>query len=317
MKTVFSILFLVIVFFSSISQPVKLHGQLKVRGTKLVDKNGKEVVLHGMSFGWHNLWPRFYNASAVHELVTEWNCTVIRASMGIQLNDSGYLKSPKRSITLMKNVIDACIKENVYVIIDWHDHNIHEKEAMEFFSMMSKQYGNDPHIIYEIFNEPDHETWPEVKAYSEAVIKAIRSNDPENIILVGSPHWSQDIHLAAAEPINGYDNLMYTMHFYAGTHKKWLRDRTDEAIKKGLPIFISECAGMEATGDGPLDHNEWKAFVDWMDEKQLSWIGWSVSDKKETCSVLEKSADSNGNWKGEEIKEWGKLARNYLNNYKK
>ena len=315
MKTVFSFLFLVIIFFTSNSQIVKLHGQLKVKGTALVDAKGKDVVLHGMSFGWHNWWPRFYNAGAVHELATKWNCTVIRAAMGVE-PDSGYLKSPERSIELMKNVIDACIKENVYVIIDWHDHNIHQKEAVEFFSMMSKQYGNYPHVIYEIYNEPDHETWPEVKAYSEAVIKAIRANDPDNIILVGSPHWSQDVHVAAADPIKGYDNLMYTMHFYAGTHKKWLRDRTDEAIKKGLPVFISECAGMEATGDGPLDNNEWEAFVEWMDEKKLSWIGWSVSDKKETCSVLERSAASNGNWTEADIKEWGRLIKSYLSRYK-
>jgi len=106
------------------------------------------------------------------------------------------------------------------------------------------------------------------------------------------------------------------MHFYAGTHKKWLRDRTDEAIKKGLPVFISECAGMEATGDGPLDNKEWEAFVRWMDEKKLSWIGWSVSDKNETCSVLEKMAASNGNWTEADIKEWGRLIKNYLSKYK-
>ncbi|HEV8272950.1 MAG TPA: glycoside hydrolase family 5 protein [Chitinophagaceae bacterium] len=315
MRTVFNILFLVILFFTSNSQIVKLHGQLKVKGTTLVDAKGNDVVLHGMSFGWHNWWPRFYNADAVHELATKWNCTVIRAAMGIE-PDSGYLKNPKRSLELITNVIEACIKENVYVIIDWHDHNIHQKEAVEFFSMMSKQYGNNANVIYEIYNEPDRETWPEVKAYSEAVIKAIRANDPDNIILVGSPHWSQDVHVAAADPIKGYDNLMYTMHFYAGTHKKWLRDRTDEAIRKGLPVFISECAGMEATGDGPLDNNEWKTFVDWMNENKLSWIGWSVSDKKETCSVLEKSAASDGNWKEGEIKEWGKLVKSYLISYK-
>ena len=315
MKVAFSLFFLITVFFTSNSQIVKLHGQLKVKGTTLVDAKGKDVVLHGTSFGWHNWWPRFYNAGAVHELATKWNCTVIRAAMGIE-PDSGYIKSPERSITLMKNVIDACIKENVYVIIDWHDHNIHQKVAVDFFSMMSKQYGKYSHVIYEIYNEPDRETWPEVKAYSEAVIKTIRANDPDNIILVGSPHWSQDLHLAAADPIKGYDNLMYTLHFYAGTHKKWLRDRTDEAIKKGLPVFISECAGMEATGDGPLDLAEWKAFVEWMDERKLSWIGWSISDKKETCSVLEKSADSDGNWKEEDIKEWGKLIKSYLTRYK-
>jgi endoglucanase len=315
MKIVFSLLFLTGMFFTSSSQVVKLHGKLKVKGTALVDAKGNDVALHGMSFGWHNWWPRFYNADAVHELATKWNCTVIRAAMGVE-PDSGYLKSPEQSLKLIKNVVDACIKENVYVIIDWHDHNIHQKEAVEFFSMMSKQYGNYPHVIYEIYNEPDRETWPEVKAYSEAVIKAIRSNDPDNIILVGSPHWSQDLHVAAADPIQGYDNLIYTMHFYAGTHKKWLRDRADEAIKKGLPVFISECAGMEATGDGPLDNNEWKAFVKWMDEKKLSWIGWSVTDKKETCSVLERSAASNGNWTEKDIKEWGRLIKNYLNRYK-
>ena len=314
MKVVFSLFFLITMFFTSNSQIVKLHGKLKVKGTALVDAKGNDVVLHGMSFGWHNWWARFYNAGAVHELATKWGCTVIRAAMGVE-PDSGYLKNPERSLKLMKNVIDACIKENIYVIIDWHDHNIHQKDAVEFFSMMSKQYGKYSHVLYEIYNEPDRETWAEVKAYSEAVIKAIRSNDPDNIILVGSPHWSQDVHVAAADPIQGFDNLMYTMHFYAGTHKKWLRDRTDEAIKKGLPVFISECAGMEATGDGPLDNKEWEAFVRWMDEKKLSWIGWSVSDKKETCSVLERSAASNGNWTEADIKEWGRLIKSYLSSY--
>lgn len=316
MKKILLIILLSAFCFAGKSQPVKTHGQLKVKGTQLVDERDNPVALHGMSFGWHNLWPRFYNKGAVHTLVTDWNSTVVRASMGIELNDSGYLKSPARSVELMTNVIDACIKENVYVIIDWHDHNIHLKEAKEFFTMMSKKYAGNPHIIYEVFNEPDYETWAEVKAYSEEVIKVIRTNDPVNIILVGSPKWDQDIHLPAADPIKGFDNLMYTMHFYAGTHKKWLRDRTDEAMQKGLPIFVSECAGMEASGDGPIDHAEWKAFVDWMNERNLSWVAWSVSDKKETCSILNPSAASNGGWKPADVKEWGRVTQQFLKNYK-
>jgi endoglucanase len=297
------------------AQAVKLYGQLKVQGTSLTGSKGESVVLHGMSFGWHNLWPRFYNAGAVHELVKKWNCTVLRASMGIELNDSGYLKNPGASTVLMKNVIEACIKEGVYVIIDWHDHNIHLKEAKVFFEMMAKQYGHQPNVIYELYNEPDYETWPEVKAYATELIKIIRATDPDNIILVGSPRWDQDIQLPAADPITGFDNLMYTMHFYAGTHKQWLRNRTDEAISKGLPVFISECAGMEATGDGPIDYAEWQKYIDWMDAKGLSWVAWSVSDKNETCSVLRPTASSTGNWKEEEIKEYGIKAREYLWRY--
>ncbi len=299
------------------AQPVKMHGRLQVTGGKMVDEKGNPVALHGMSFGWHNLWPRFYNAGAVHELVTKWNATVIRASMGIQLNDSGYLKSPERSVQLMKNVIDACIKEGVYVIIDWHDHNIHQAEAQQFFALMAKQYSGYPNIIYEVYNEPDQETWPQVKAYAEAVIKTIRNYDTSNIILIGSPHWDQDINLPAADPIKGYPNLMYTMHFYAGTHKQGLRDRTDSAMQKGLPVFVSECAGMEASGDGPLDKAEWKTWVDWMNRRGLSWVAWSVSDKKETCSILNPSAVSGGNWTKEDVKEWGELTQEYLQKYKR
>lgn len=298
------------------AQPVKGNGQLSVSGTQLVNSQGKPVALHGMSFGWHNLWPRFYNKKAVHELVSKWQCTVIRASMGIELNDSGYLKKPVQSEKLIRKVVDACIKEGVYVIIDWHDHNMHEKEAIDFFSRMADRYGKYPNVIWEIFNEPDYETWPEVKKYSEKVIAAIREKDPDNIILVGSPHWDQDIQLPAADPVKGFNNLMYTVHFYAGTHKKWLRDRTDEAIRSGLPVFVSECAGMEASGDGPIDEMEWAAFVQWMDRQGLSWVAWSVSDKKETCSVLEPTAGSKGKWPETVIKAWGKLAKEYISRYR-
>ena len=315
MRKQFVLILLCIMNISLHAQPVKQHGKLRVQGTQLVNQKGEPVVLHGMSFGWHNLWPRFYNKSAVHELVDKWKCTVVRASMGIELNNSGYLGSPQRSVELMQAVVDACIQEGVYVIIDWHDHNIHTKQAVEFFSMMSKKYAAHPNIIYEIFNEPDYETWPEVKKYSEEVIAAIRANDKENIILVGSPRWDQDIHLPAADPIQGHVNLMYTMHFYAGTHKQWLRDKTDEAIAKGLPIFVSECAGMEATGDGPIDKAEWERFKAWMDAKKISWVAWSVSDKKETCSVLNPSANSNGNWTENDIKEWGQITREALKQY--
>ena len=296
------------------SKDVKSIGQLQVQGTQLVDKSGNPVALHGMSFSWHNWWPRFYNAGAVKELVTQWNCNVIRAAMGVDPKN-GYIQNPDSSVKLIKNVVDACIKSGIYVIIDWHCHTLKQKQAVQFFESIAKQYGRYPNIIYEIFNEPEKQSWDSVKNYAEAVIKAIRKYDPDNIILVGSPHWDQDIHLPAANPIQGFSNIMYTMHFYAASHKQWLRDRTAEAIKSGLPIFVSECAGMEPTGDGPIDHAEWNKWVQFMNENNLSWVAWSVSDKNETCSVLNKSAAADGNWKETDIKEWGTVARKYLKKY--
>ncbi len=306
------VLFLLLISCTLQAQFVKENGQLRVEGTQLVNEKGNPIVLRGVSFGWHSLWPRFYNKKAVKWLKKDWNCNVVRAAMGIEHGDNNYLENPSFSKEKIKAIIDGAIKEDIYVIIDWHSHNVNLEEAKAFFNEISKEYGKYPNIIYEIFNEPDHETWEEVKAYSEEVIRIIRSNDSDNIILVGSPKWDQDVHLPAADPIVGYDNLMYTMHFYAATHEKWLRDRVDEAMEKGLPIFISESAGVEATGDGPLNEVAWQEYINWMESKKLSWITWSISDKEETCSMLLKSAASTGNWKSSDLRESGSKTRAYL-----
>jgi len=297
------------------AQFVKEHGQLSVKGTQLVDKNGEAIVLRGLSFGWHNWWGKLYNKEVVKTLHNDWNANVLRVAMGVDADQNCFIQSPEDSKSKIEAVIKEAIKQDIYVIIDFHSHNIHLTEAKIFFDEMSKKYGKYPHIIYEVFNEPNDESWAEVKVYSEEVIKVIRANDPKNIILVGSPHWDQDIHLPAKDPILGYDNLMYTMHFYAGTHGKWLRDRTDEAIKSGLPIFVSESAGMEASGDGPMNYKAWQDYIDWMEARKISWIVWSISDKDETCSMLKKSANSEGNWKDKDLKESGLKTREYLRIY--
>jgi len=290
------------------NSPVAVNGHLKVEGTQLVNEKGQPIVLRGVSFGWHNLWPRFYNKKAVSWVVKDWKCSVVRASMGLAIEDN-YLENPQFALQCVNNVVEGAIKNGIYVLIDFHSHKKHTEEAKKFFEMMAQKYKDCPNVIYEIWNEPDYYSWEEVKEYSEEVISTIRAIDKDNIILVGSPHWDQDIDAVAANPIQGQSNIMYTMHFYAGTHKQWLRDRTDAAIEKGIPIFVSECAGMEASGNGPIDETEWNAYINWMESQKISWIAWSVSDKDESCSMLIPRASSYGEWKDDVLKKWGKITR--------
>jgi endoglucanase len=304
---------LLVCSFQLHAQPVKEHGQLKVEGTRLIDEKGEILTLRGMSFGWHNWWPRFYNGATVKWLYEDWGCTVVRAAMGVE-PEEGYLHKPEWSAEKIQSVVEAAIRENIYVVIDWHSHNINP-EAREFFTRMAQKYGKYPHVIYEIFNEPDKESWAEVKAYSIDLISAVRALDPDNLILVGSPHWDQDIQVVADDPIAGYSNIMYTVHFYAATHQQWLRDRCDYALEKGIPIFVSESAGMEASGNGAIDEQEWKNWTGWMEKNRISWILWSISDKDETCSVLLPTAASDGNWKEQDLKESGIKSRTLLRSF--
>lgn len=310
------VIFLLVSFWSSWlpAQPVAEHGRLSANGTQLTDQHGKAVVLRGVSYGWHNWWPRFYNAETVKWFRDDWGCTVVRAAMGVD-PDRGYLNAPEWSLERIQDVVEAAIANDIYVIIDWHSHQFHVEEAKKFFAAMARKYGHHPHVIYEIFNEPERVSWEEVKAYSLEVIDAIREIDPDNIILVGSPHWCQDLHVVADDPIVGHTNLMYTLHFYAASHNQFLRDRGNYALSKGIPIFVSESAGMQATGDGALDHAEWQRWIDWMQEHQISWLTWSVADKDETCSMLLPEASSHGGWSQADLKESGQLTRGYLRKF--
>ncbi|MGI4750561.1 MAG: glycoside hydrolase family 5 protein [Janthinobacterium lividum] len=316
MKT--KILFTALLVISDLlsnAQFVKQHGKLQVVGTQLQDAHGQPIVLRGMSYGWHNFWPQYYNAGTVNWLHQDWNCTVLRAAMGVD-PAKGYMEDPEGSKAIIEKVVDAAIKEGIYVLIDFHSHHVHLQEAKTFFTEMAKKYGKQPNVIYEIFNEPDdHTNWPEVKAYAQEVVATIRAIDPDNVILIGNPHWDQDVNVAADDPLANVSNVMYTCHFYAATHKQSLRDRCDYALKKGLPIFISESAGMEASGNGPINMPEWQNWIDWCENHKISWITWSVSDKDETCSVLKAGANATGSWKESDLKESGIKSREFLKKY--
>ena len=304
-------LFIALSFSIAQAQPVKDHGNLAVSGTTIIDKDGKVVVLQGVRYGWHNWWPRFYNQESVQWLAHDWGCSVVRAAMGVE-PANGYLEDPNGSKAKIEAVIEGAINNGIYVIIDWHSHGIQTKAALVFFEEMARKYGKYPNIIYELFNEPVKDPWSDIKTYSIELIKKIREFDPDNIILVGNPHWDQDVHLVADDPISGFTNIMYTLHFYAGTHGQSLRDRGDYAISKGIPIFVSESAGMEASGNGPINYNEWAKWIEWMEKNQISQVCWSISDKNETCSMLNVSANSEGNWKELDLKESGMETREML-----
>ncbi len=297
------------------SGPVTRHGQLRVDGSSIVGSDGMPVTLRGQGFGWDNWWPQYYNADVVSWLRSDWCVDVVRPAMGIE-PDGAYLANPEASTARITAVVDAAIEHDVYVIIDWHAHDMHQAEAVDFFGRMAERYGDQPNVIYEIFNEPDDETWPEIKAYAEAVIAAIRAHDPDNIIIVGNPEWDQRIDQVAADPITGISNVVYSVHFYAATHGQWLIDRTKSAIDAGIPVIVSESSGSEASGTGANDYAAWQTWMDFMDENHVSWINYSVSDKAgETISVLEPGATAGGGWDASQLTETGEYIREVFRGY--
>jgi len=204
------------------------------------------------------------------------------------------------------------------VIIDWHSHHAedHQAEAVAFFTEMAQTYGNQNNVIYEIYNEPLQVDWSTtIKPYAEAVIAAIRAVDPDNLIVVATPTWSQDVDKAAADPITGYSNIANTLHFYAGTHKQRLRDPAEQAMNAGIALMVTEWGTVYASGDGAVDTAKTIAWVSWMKQFNLTHLNCSVNDKVEGASILRPGASSNGNWSASDLTASGQFVRDIVRGY--
>ena len=293
------------------STPVNNHGQLRVEGAHIIDCNGQKVALKGISLGWHNWWPQYYNASVVDFLSRSWRLSVIRVAMGVE-PEGGYLKSPEQSEVLVKTVIDAAIANGIYVIADWHSHDIYTEQAEIFFTNIAQQYAGQPHIIYEIYNEPVNNSWHEIRKYSIRIIEAIRKYDRHNVIIVGTPNWSQDVDIVADDPVFGYDNLVYSLHFYAASHKDNIRRKAEYAINRGLPLFVSECSPSFADGNGKLDKKEFAKWLKLLKQNDISFVLWGLFDKDESSAMLRSGANPYGKWPTGQLTQMGFYSRQII-----
>jgi endoglucanase len=290
---------------------VERHGQLRVQGNRIVDKTGQPVMLRGMSLFWSQWAPQFYNEQAIRWLRDDWKVNVVRAAIAVPNN--GYLKHPRREERKAEAVIDAAIKLGIYVIVDWHAHEPEAEAAGEFFARIAKKYGHHPNIIYETWNEPlrEHDWSTVIKPYHLRVTPRIRAHDPDNLIVAGTQTWSQDVDKAAADPLPDR-NTAYTLHFYATSHRKELRDKAAAALAKGVALFVTEYGTTEATGNGTVDIAETRRWWDFMEANKISYLNWSIVTKRETSAALLPGASPRGGWTERSISPSGKLVREQL-----
>lgn len=296
------------------AQAAKLPA-LKVKGTQLVNAKGKPVQLKGVSTHGLSWFPEYVNQKSFTHIKKKWKANAVRLAMYTS-EYNGYCTGDAANRKALEKRVDDGVKyaakAGLYVIIDWHilsDGNpkAHQKEAVAFFKKMAGKYKSHTNVIYEICNEPNGGTsWADIKSYAKKVVKAIRSKDKNAVILIGTPNWSQDVDLVAKSPLKGYKNLMYTLHFYAGTHGTDLRKKAKNALKMGLPLFVSEFGISDASGNGALNKQEGKKWLKFLKEKKISYIGWSLCNKGESSAILKPSCKKTAGWKDTDLTPWGK-----------
>ncbi len=300
------------------SSIIERHGALRVQGADLVDQNGEKFQLYGMSTHGLSWFPQYVSYETFLTLRDDWNTNCVRLAMYTAEYNGYCTGGDKEQLkTLVQNGVDYATELGMYVIIDWHvlndqDPNVYKEEAKTFFDEMSSIYADYNNVIYEICNEPNgYASWDSVKNYANEVIPVIRANDNDAIIIVGTPTWSQDIDKAAASLLE-HDNILYALHFYAGTHKDDLRNRLDTCASNGLPIFVSEFGTCDASGNGANDFESTAKWLELIDQYNISFCCWNLANKDESSSILKSTTTNISNWTEEELTESGVWMREFF-----
>ncbi len=272
---------------------ISYNGWLHTDGSMLLNQHDEEIQLRGISSHGIEWFYDVINYENLKVLKNDWNINVFRIAMYTDSNSTGYVFNPQENMQKVCNIIDMAVQLDMYVIVDWHilndnDPQIHKENAKTFFNEISKQYSNTPNVIYEICNEPNgnNVTWDgSVKPYAEEIIPIIRNNCENSLIIVGSPVWCQAIDKVADNPLN-FKNVVYSCHFYSGSHGSELRSKIDYCIQKNIPIFISECGLTDASGNGAVYFDKFNEWIQYLNSKNISWVYWSFCNKDEASAIL-------------------------------
>ena len=300
------------------STPYGQHGALHVENGKLTDENGNTVQLYGMSTHGIAWFPQYINYDSFRTLRDDWNTNCIRLAM-YTAEYGGYCAGGDKEQLkqLVRDGVSYATELGMYVIVDWHilsdyDPNQNKDEAIAFFREMAEVFADNDNVLYEICNEPNGGTsWDSIKSYAEEVIPVIRAQKPNAVILVGTPTWSQEIDKAAASPLDD-SNVMYTLHFYAGTHKDDLRNRLETCVQNGLPVFVSEFGMCDASGNGANDFVSTTKWLDLLNKYQISFCCWNLANKDESSSVFKASSTALSDWTDDDFNESGRWIRDYF-----
>ena len=303
-----------------------------VSSYRLIDQAFREMV--GPDFT-DQFWKTFKDNYITREDITyikQTGMNSIRLPFHYKLfTDEDYmgLKSNQDGFARVDSIIKWCKAEGLYVILDMHDapggqtgDNIDDSYGYpwlfesetskqlfsEIWKKIADRYKNEPTVLgYDLLNEPIATYFTNKEEINKLLVpvykrgvEAIRSVDPNHIILLGGAQWNSNFSMFDEKAIDS--NMLYTCHrYWCDTLQSNLQDFIDFRNKVNLPLYMGE------TGENT---DEWVGgFRRLMERNNMGWHFWPYKKlEKTSCMVhIKKPA----NW--DLIVEYTQKPRNNFN----
>lgn len=324
---------------------------LHVDGNRIKDPEGNEVILRGICTADPKRInttssERGKNTGQVIDLATDpnrgWYSRVIHLPVhpaDIGGHPKGESATPisfsqdELDIYLEEHLdpaVKQCRENGVYCIVDYHRHRRNhwtdpdlDKEIRLFWETVAPRYSDQSHVLYELFKEPAipgfgdmEEIWSKYRETAQPWVDLIREHAPKNLLLIGSPRWSQFPQGAVRYGEFEGTNLVYTLtvypsHVWQG-EKVELDEFTDRAWEE-IPLFVTEW-GYQPDGDRALYRGTTDGYGemmrDWFSDRPVHWTAWCF-DPWWVPKMFEQDSDS-GDWRLLEGDFQGKFIKELL-----
>lgn len=305
--------------------PVGKHGALNLAQVDgysapiIVDQNGQPFQLRGASthgMHWNEMHP-YVNKGSFQSLRDEWGVNMVR--LVSYVTQGGYTGGSQSLLdSKIQEGVQAATDLGMYAIVDWHIHaedpNTTKSNAKEFFKKYATMYKDYDNVIFEICNEPTGVQWyngsgSDLYSYCKDIAQIIRDCGSNALIVCGTNTWSQDVDDVAKKPLkdDGFENILYTFHFYSGSHYADKMQKVKTATAAGTPIFVTEFGICDASGNGGYDTANADAWIKLLDGYNISYACWSLCNKNESASYLLPSCSkTTGGWVESDLSTTGK-----------
>ncbi|MFC4530735.1 cellulase family glycosylhydrolase [Sphaerisporangium dianthi] len=293
------------------AQPANAAVGLHVSGRNIVEANGSNLILRGVSLP--HAWYTGQTASSLAGIKS-----LGANSVRIVLSGGRW---PANGASDVANVIAQCKANRLICILENHDTTGYGEQsgavtldaAVDYWiSVKSALAGQEDYVVLNIGNEPYGNN--NVSGWTQATSSAIsrlRGNGFQHLIMVDAPNWGQDWQFvmrdnaAAVAAADSQRNTVFSIHMYGVFDTAAEINAYLGAFQTaGLPLVIGEFGDNHSDGNPDED-----TIMSQAQSRGVGYLGWSWSGNGGGVEYL----DMVTNFNASALTSWGQRIFNGAN----
>jgi len=258
------------------------------QGNRIYSPNGTPLLLRGVmppdpaALEERGLFKREYYAAIIAR-----GANVIR----VAVHPERWLHNPDYLRRYLGPLVTWGQELGIYIIIDWHyiGNVISGAGAqmprisrqpleltLEFWGQVAEYFRETPHVMFEIFNEPESISAGEWHAAAQRIIGVIRTQGAKQLVIVGGVEFGKDLGWVLTNPLKD-TNLAYASHIYpAHSAEQW--PVWFGEVSETYPVLMTEWGFMDTAAQtnqklfGRYCRGVWQT-PDGLSQRAWHWLG--------------------------------------------